>query len=53
MPLFASVDRFLHAGRDFGHYYEIVDSRGICAKKKIILELFQDCLKKTGAHAEV
>jgi hypothetical protein len=35
MPLFASVDRFLHTGRYFGHCYEIVDSRGIYANKRL------------------
>ena len=41
MPLFASVDRFLHTGRYFGHCYGIVDSRGIYAKKKIFPRLFK------------
>ena len=35
MPLFASVDRFLHAGRELGHWHRIVDSRGIYAKKRL------------------
>ena len=35
MPPFGSVDHFLHAGRDFGHWHGIVHSRGVYVKKRL------------------